>query len=162
MNCQPLQRRWASMSCAHIRGLIMTHGAFQALVTSLNLQHPNLTYSYNHVTITWLSGHDCCSLLIPCSGQVFCLLTGTIFPLAINPNHSVKTKGIILLSQALLSSKGCVTQKVTLYNDSYPSSHSLLLSSSSLHCNSEGEGIPLAGTRRKENSGYRLSVFSGS
>lgn len=43
----------------------MTHGAFHALVTSLNVQHSTLTYSYNHVTITWLSGHDCCSLLIP-------------------------------------------------------------------------------------------------
>lgn len=140
------------MSCAKIQRAGNDTCSFHALITSLNLQHPKLTWSYNHVTITWLSVYDCCSLLIPSSGQVFCLLTETIFSLAINLNHSVKTKEIVLLSQALLSQKGCVTQKVTLYSDSCPSSHSLLLSSFFIPCNREGEGIPLAGTRKKEKS----------
>lgn len=48
----------------------------------------------------WL---DRIAVLLPCSGQVFCLLTGTLFPLAINLSHSVKTKEIILLSQVLFS-----------------------------------------------------------
>lgn len=72
--------------------------------------------------------------------------------LLLSINHSVKTKEIALLSQALVSQKGCVTQKVTLYSDSCPSSHSLLLSSFFIPCNHEGEGIPLAGSRRKEKS----------
>lgn len=42
----------------------MTYGAFHALIISLNLQHPKLTDSYNHVVITWLSIYDCWSLFI--------------------------------------------------------------------------------------------------